>query len=122
MMRQRIKTKVERNEEEMKRRKKNLQKSLNPTSILLKPSREYTKKVENPANWSSLPPKPRYSKIDPKLRVYGKRFEVWEKNLVANLKMPEEYEEARRKMIESISDLRKEILERSQGSRSKKIT
>ena len=111
-MRQKLKLKVKGNEGEMKRRKRELRKSLNPTFVPLMPSREYAKMIRNPANWASVPPKPKYSRIDPRLRVYGKRFEIWETKLLGKPReMPRKYEDAAKKMAESVADLRKDIAE-----------
>ena len=114
-LRQRLKLKVRGNEEEMKRRKTESEKSLNPTFVPLMPSRKYAKMIRNPVNWSSVPLKPKYSRIDPKPRIYGKRFEVWEKKLGQSRseQVPKQYQEAAQKMAESVAELRKDIAERA---------
>ena len=113
-MRQRLKLKVKGNEAEMKRRKRELRKSSNPTFVRLMPSREYAKMIRNPVNWSSVPPKPKYSRVDPRPRVYGNRFEIWERKLPdKSRKIAGKYEDAAKKMAESVADLRKDIRTRT---------
>jgi hypothetical protein len=113
-MRRRYKLKVVGNEAEIGRRKRERLKSLNPTFVPLMPSREYARMIRNPVNWSSMPSKPKYSRVDPKPRIYGKRFEVWEKLGRSKTKqVPKEYQEAAQKMAESVAGLRKDIAERA---------
>ena len=114
-MRRRYKLKVAGNEAEMDRRKRERLKSLNPTFVSLIPSREYARKIRNPVNWSSMPSKPKYSRVAPKPRIYGKRFEVWEKKLGQGRsgQVSKEYQEAAQKMAESVAELRKDIAERT---------
>ena len=113
-MRRRYKLKVAGNEAEMDRRKRERLKSLNPTFVPLMPSREYARMIRNPVNWSSMPSKPKYSRVDPKPRIYGKRFEVWEKlGRSKTRQVPKEYQEAAQKMAESVVELRKDIAERA---------
>ena len=115
-MRRRYKLKVAGNEAEMERRKLERLKSLNPTARLETMSRrKWAKKIRNPVNWSSVPLKPKYSRVDPKPRIYGKRFEVWEKKLGQGKPgpRPKEYQEAAQKMAESVAELRKDIAERA---------
>lgn len=114
-MRQRIKLKVIRSEEEMKRRKTGSRKSLNPTFVSLMPSRKSAKMIRNPANWSSIPPKPKYSGVDQRPRVYGnRRFEIWEMELSGkSRKMPRKYKAAAKEMAKSVEELRKEIAKRA---------
>jgi hypothetical protein len=114
-MRQRLKLKLKGNEEEMEERKRQLRKSLSPTFVSLIPSRNYAKMIRNPTNWSSLPPKPKYSRIDPKPRIYGKRFEIWESEISdKSREMPREYMDAIKKMTESVAELRKNIVKRTE--------
>ncbi len=76
-MRQRYEEKVQRNEMEMARKKEDREKNLNPLSQSLMPSRKYAKMLRNPANWSSVPLKPKYSgAVTTRKRIYGKRFEA----------------------------------------------
>ncbi len=76
-MRQRYEEKVQRNEMEMARKKEDGDKNFNPSSFSTMPSRQYAKSLRNPANWSSVPLKPKYSgAITTRKRIYGKRFEV----------------------------------------------
>lgn len=114
-MRRRYKLKVAGNEAEMDKRKRERQKSLNPTFVPLVPSREYARMIRNPVNWSSMPLKPKYSRVAPKPRIYGKRFEVWEKKLGQSgpKQVSKEYQEAAQKMAESVAELRKGIAERA---------
>ena len=115
-MRRRYKLKVAGNEAEMERRKLERLKSLNPTARLETMSRrKWAKLIRNPVNWSSVPLKPKYARVDPRPRIYGKRFEVWEKKLGRGepRPMPKEYQEAAQKMAESVEALRKEIAEQA---------
>jgi len=114
-MRRRYKLKVTGNEAEMDRRRLERVKSLNPTARLETMSRrKWAKQIRNPVNWSSVPLKPKYSRIDPKPRIYGKRFELWEKLGQSNPRhMSKEYQEAAQKMAESVAGLRKDIAERA---------
>ncbi|MGB7532219.1 MAG: hypothetical protein WA977_04465 [Halobacteriota archaeon] len=74
--RERLKLKERENEEEMERRKEQEAENLNPLAFSTMPSREYAKSLRNPANLSTLPKKPKYSLIEPRERIYGKRFEL----------------------------------------------
>lgn len=113
-MRQELKLKVKGNEGEMKRRKRELERSLNPTFVPCMPSREYAKMIRNPVNWSSAPPKPKYSRVDPRPRIYGKRFKIWERKLPdKSRKIARKYEDSAKKMAESVAGLRKDIAERA---------
>ena len=115
-MRRRYKLKVAGNEAEMNRRKLERMKSLNPTTRLETMSRrKWAKLIRNPVNWSSVPLKPKYSRTDPKPRIYGKRFEVWEKKFRQSRyrKMPKKYQEAAQKMAESVAELREDIAKRA---------
>lgn len=113
-MRQRLKLKVKGNEAEMKRRKRELQKNSNPTFVRLMPSREYAKMIRNPVNWSSVPPKPKYSRVDPRPRIYGNRFEIWDRKLPdKSRKIAGKYEDSAKKMAGSVAGLRKNIAERA---------
>lgn len=89
---------------------------MNPTARLeLMSRRKWAKLIRNPVNWSGVPLKPKYSRVDPRPRVYGKRFEVWEKKLRQSrpVQVPKEYQEAAQKMAESVAELRKDIVERA---------
>jgi hypothetical protein len=81
-VRRKLKFQVEVNESKIRmdwRRRKHAE-SLNPTTRLRTlAAHEWAKLVRNPSNWSSVPLKPKYSSVKPKPRIYGKRFEVWEK-------------------------------------------
>ena len=115
-MRRRYKLKVAGNEAEMDRRKLERVKSLNPTARLETMSRrKWAKLIRNPVNWSSVPLKPKYSRVAPKPRIYGKRFELWEKKIgrVRSGQVPKEYQEAAQKMAESVAELRRKIAERA---------
>jgi len=110
--RQRYELKVAGNEAEMDRRKLERVKSLNPTARLeTMARRKWAKRIRNPVNWSSLPSKPKYSRITPKQRIYGKRFEVWEKKIEQGKsgQVSKKHQEAARKMAESVAELRKDI-------------
>ncbi len=72
--RERLKQKERENEAEMKRRKAQEGKNLNPLAFSSMPSREYAKSLRNPANLSTVPKKPKYSMVEPRERIYGKRF------------------------------------------------
>ncbi len=72
--REKLKQKERENEADMKRRKAQEGKNLNPLAYSTMPSREYAKSLRNPANLSTLPPKPKYSMVEPRERIYGKRF------------------------------------------------
>jgi len=115
-MRRRYRLKVAGNEAEMDRRRLERLRSLNPTARLeTMAKRRWAKLVKNPVNWSSVPLKPKYSRVEPKPRIYGKRFEVWEKKIGQRKlgQVPEEYREAAQKMAESVAELRKDIAERA---------
>jgi hypothetical protein len=115
-MRRRYKLKVAGNEAEMDRRRLEHVKGLNPTARLETiAKRKWAERIRNPANWSSVPLKPKYSRVDPKPRIYGKRFEVWEKKIgrSGSGQMSKEYQEAAQKMAESVAELRKDIAGRA---------
>lgn len=115
-MRRRYKLKVAGNEAEMDRRRRERLRSLNPTARLeTMAKRKWAKLVRNPVNWSSVPLKPKYSRVDPKPRIYGKRFEVWEKKIRQSNpgQMSREYQEAAQKMAGSVAELRENIAERA---------
>ncbi|MBI5347214.1 MAG: hypothetical protein HZB66_01245 [Candidatus Aenigmarchaeota archaeon] len=74
-MRQRYEERVQANERNMAKKKEGREKNLNPLSQSLMPSPKYAKMLRNPANWSSVPQKPKYSgAITTRKRIYGKRF------------------------------------------------
>jgi len=114
-MRERYKLKVKGNEAEMDRRKQERRKSLNPTFVPLMPSREYARIIRNPTNWSSVPSRPKYSSVDPKPRIYGKRFEVWDKKVqqTKSGQRPKEYQEAAQKMAEGVAELQRDMAKRA---------
>jgi len=115
-MRQRYKLRVRRGEQEMERRKRERRKSLNPSFLSLMPSRKYAKQLRNPANWSAAPKKPKYSYVKPRERIYGKRFEVWDKKLERKpVGIPEKHRGAAEKMAESVAELREDITKRAKG-------
>jgi len=74
--RERLKQKERENEAEMKKRKAQEGKNLNPLAFSSMPSREYAKSLRNPVNLSTVPQKPKYSMVEPRERIYGKRFEL----------------------------------------------
>ncbi len=77
-LRRRYKLKVERNEEKMKKRKEHREK-LGPTCVSLMPSRKKEKQRRS-AIGSLVPPKPKFSQARTHApRIYGKRFELLEK-------------------------------------------
>jgi hypothetical protein len=71
-----LKRKERENEVEMKKRKAQEGKNMNPLAFSSMPSREYAKSLRNPVNLSTIPQKPKYSMVEPKERIYGKRFEL----------------------------------------------
>lgn len=79
-IRMRLKRKVEKNERQTESRKKEREKSTNPVVVSFMPSRESAKRTRNAvATWSAVPAKPKYSRVTPKKRIYGKkRFEAIE--------------------------------------------
>lgn len=79
-LRQKLKLKFTQNETEMRKRKQQHVKSLNPTARYSTMARwEWGKLIRNTTTtWSSVPLKPKYSRITPRPRVYGKRFKLWE--------------------------------------------
>ena len=113
-IRQRYRVKVRRNEAEMDTRKAEREKSLNPIVHQTMPSRDWAKKVRNPVNWSAVPRKPKYSGAQSRERIYGKRFEIWEKKLTQSRagRIPKVYQEAAQKMTESVAGLRNDITKR----------
>jgi hypothetical protein len=114
-IRQRYRVKVRRNEAEMDTRKAEREKSLNPIAHQTMPSRDWAKTIRNPVNWSAVPRKPKYSGAQkfPE-RIYGKRFEIWEKKLAQDRaeRTPKIYQEAAQKMTESVAGLRNDITKR----------
>lgn len=113
-MRQRYKVRVRRGEQEMERRKSERRKSLNPSFLSLLPSRKYAIQLRNPANWSAAPRKPRYSHVKPRERIYGKRFEIWERRVQRKpVEIPGEYKKAAKKMAESVTEIREDIAKRA---------
>lgn len=80
-IRMRFKRKVEKNERKTdSRKKKHATKNLNPSVVSFMPSRESARRTRNAvATWSSVPAKPKYSRVTPRRRIYGKkRFEAVE--------------------------------------------
>lgn len=76
-MRQRYEERMQVNERNMAGKKEGREKNLNPLSQSLMPSHKYAKMLRNPANWSSVPLKPKYSgATTTRKRIYGKRFEA----------------------------------------------
>lgn len=78
-MRKKYKRKVENNEEEMEEKKEQRRENLNPTARQTLPSRKHAQKVRKTCRWSAVPEKPKYSRAEPADRVYGRRFELKEK-------------------------------------------
>jgi phage-related minor tail protein len=74
--REKLKQKERENEAKMKSRKAQEGKNLNPLAYSTMPSREYAKSLRNTANLSTLPKTPKYSLVEPRERIYGKRFEL----------------------------------------------
>lgn len=113
-IRQRYRVKVRRNEAEMDTRKAEREKSLNPIVHQTMPSRDWAKTIRNPVNWSAVPRKPKYSGAQSRERIYGKRFEIWEKKLTQGRagRIPKVYQEAAQKMTESVAGLRNDITKR----------
>lgn len=120
-MRRRYKLKVRGNEGEMNARKRERQKSLNPTADLETiTKRKWAKLIRNPVNWSSVPLKPKCSRVAPRERIYGKRFEIWDKKIGRKgAALSKEYEEAKKKMAESVTGLRKDIEKRAKELEAK---
>lgn len=115
-MRRRYKLKVQQHEEEMLARRQERERSLNASARLeTMPSRKYAKMLRNPVNWSSVPKRPVYSKVAPRERIYGKRFETWDKKIQQRQagEVPKKHQEAAQKMAESVAELRKDIAERA---------
>jgi len=72
--RRRYKAKVERNERQTAEKKESWEKSLNPSAFSLMPkSRDRIR-----ATHSTIPSRPRYSKVKPKERIYGDRWKKLE--------------------------------------------
>jgi|SRR3989338_8081189 len=74
--RRRYKTKVERNERQMAEKKEAWEKSLNPSAFSLMPNSRNRLR----ATHSTMPPRPRYSKVKPKERIYGNKWKKLEEN------------------------------------------
>ena len=72
--RRRYKAKVERNERQMVEKKEAWEKSLNPSAFsLMSKSRNKLRLTH-----STMPPRPRYSKVKPKERIYGNKWKKLE--------------------------------------------
>jgi len=72
--RRRYKAKVERNERQMAEKKEAWEKSLNPSAFsLMSKSRNKLRLTH-----STMPPRPRYSKVKPKERIYGNKWKKLE--------------------------------------------
>ncbi len=77
--RRRYKFKVKRNEELMQKRKLDREKNLNISVVALMPGKKFAKIMKNaPAKWSSIPTKPKYSRVKPRARIYGERWKFME--------------------------------------------
>lgn len=74
--REKLKMKERESEANMKRREAENERNLNPLAFSTMPSREYAKLLRNPANLSFVPLKPKYSLVEPRDRIYGRRFEL----------------------------------------------
>lgn len=109
-LRKRTKLKVKTNEEKMDERKKAQRRGQNPTFVSVMPSRDYAKSLRNPANWSAIPKKTKYSEIEPKIRIYGKRFDlVDEKGELKKTKKSKTAEETKETKEESKIETPEEI-------------
>lgn len=72
--RRRYKAKVERNEGQMTEKKEAWEKSLNPSAFsLMSKSRDRVRITH-----STMPPRPKYSRIKPKERIYGNKWKKLE--------------------------------------------
>jgi len=72
--RRRYKAKVERNERQTAEKKESWEKSLNPSAFSLMPKSRNRISVTH----STMPLRPRYSKVKPKERIYGDRWKKLE--------------------------------------------
>ena len=72
--RRRYKAKVERNERQMAEKKEAWEKSLNPSAFSLMPKSRNRLRVTH----STMPLRPRYSKVKPKERIYGNKWKKLE--------------------------------------------
>lgn len=72
--RRRYKAKVERNERQMAEKKESWEKSLNPNAFSLMSKSRNRLRVTH----STMPLRPRYSKVKPKERIYGNKWEKLE--------------------------------------------
>ena len=72
--RRRYKAKVERNEKQMAEKKEGWEKSLNPSAFSLIPKSRDRIRVTH----STMPLRPRYSKVKPKERIYGNKWKKME--------------------------------------------
>ena len=68
--RRRYKAKVERNERQMAEKKESWEKSLNPSAFSLMSKSRNRLRVTH----STMPLRPRYSKVKPKERIYGNKW------------------------------------------------
>lgn len=81
--RRRYSFKVKRNEALMHSKKLDREKNTNPSVVAFMPSKKFAKILkDSPAKWSSVPPKPRYSRVKPRERVYGKRWKLLEEGKI----------------------------------------
>lgn len=78
-MREKYKRKVKANEEEMEEKKEQRRENLNPTARQTLPSRKHAKRIRKTCRWSAVPEKPKYSTAEPAERIYGRRFELKER-------------------------------------------
>ncbi len=77
--RRRYKSKVQRNEALMHAKQLDREKNLNPSVVAFMPSKKFSKIFRNPTSkWSSVSAKPKYSRVKPRKRIYGKRWKLLE--------------------------------------------
>ncbi len=80
--RRRYKAKVERNERQMAEKKEAWEKSLNPSAFSLMPKSRDKLRITH----STMPPRPRYSKVKPKERIYGNKWKKLEEKCLSKQK------------------------------------
>jgi len=82
--RRRYKAKIKRNERQMAEKKESWEKSLNPSAFSLMPKSKNRLRITH----STMPLRPRYSKVKPKERIYGNKWRKLEEKYPSKQKTP----------------------------------
>lgn len=91
--RRRYKAKIERNERQTAEKKEAWEKSLNPSAFSLMPKSRNRLQVTH----STISPRPRYSKVKPKERIYGNKWKKIEEKCLSKQKPKLKKEKSKQK-------------------------